>query len=444
MKKTSICVLLALGLVMAATGCGNTTANKATGQTNPETEKQSIEQKETSGQAESAEPVTFTWMHHLQEEGKQEWVNWLVESYQEANPNIKVNVELLPSDQYNTMLKTKIASGDAPMIFDLGNQLFTEFVDSGYCADVTDMEGMDNYDKTTVERSSVDGKVYGVCFDKNAYCTFYNKDVFEKYGLEVPSTVTELQEVCKVLLENGVTPIAAPFSELWCLRYYDMVLTDVQCCRDNIDWFTQKMSMEIPFSEDQEFKDCAEWFYSLKPYWGDDPFGTSWNDAMNMVATGKAAMTVNGSWAVDGIMSLNPDVNLGAFAWPTSDEESGSVMVVKPGSSYCVYNNTEDPEVLAAAKDFFTYLCSKESAEYFAEHAHGLVGCQIDNTSDITALNEINAYQGDSLYVEPNMEVFTTEAQNTVFETLQAYAMINSFDVDAFCAELDKKFAALQ
>ena len=256
--------------------------------------------------------------------------------------------------------------------------------------------------------------------------------------------MTELQEVCKVLLENGVTPIAAPFSELWCLRYYDMVLTDVQCCRDNIDWFTQKMSMEIPFSEDQEFKDCAEWFYSLKPYWGDDPFGTSWNDAMNMVATGKAAMTVNGSWAVDGIMSLNPDVNLGAFAWPTSDEESGSVMVVKPGSSYCVYNNTEDPEVLAAAKDFFTYLCSKESAEYFAEHAHGLVGCQIDNTSDITALNEINAYQGDSLYVEPNMEVFTTEAQNTVFETLQAYAMKNSFDVDAFCAELDKKFAALQ
>ena len=104
MKKTSICVLLALGLVMAATGCGNTTANKATGQTNPETEKQSIEQKETSGQAESAEPVTFTWMHHLQEEGKQEWVNWLVESYQEANPNIKVNVELLPSDQYNTCL----------------------------------------------------------------------------------------------------------------------------------------------------------------------------------------------------------------------------------------------------------------------------------------------------------------------------------------------------
>lgn len=394
--------------------------------------------------AAPAKQVQFTWLHHLQEKGKQAWINTLVDNYQKKNPNVKINVELLPSDQYNTMLKTRIASGDAPMIFDLGNQLFSEFVAAGYCADVTKMKGMENYDQATIAQSKVGDKVYGVCIDKNAYCVFYNKDIFKKYGLKVPKTTTELTAVCKVLQKNGVQPIAAPFAELWCLRYYDMVLTDVQCCMNNDKWFSEKMSQAVPFSQDKAFKDCAEIFYSYKPYWGKDPFGTKWNDAMAMVATGKAAMTLNGSWAIDGIMGINPDVKLGAFAFPTSDKASGAVMVVKPGSSYCVYNNTKDSDVQAAANDFFAYMCSKESAEYFAKLAHGLTGAKIDSKVDIEALNDINSYKGKDLYVQSNLVVFTPEYQNAVFETLTFYGMKDSFDVNALCKDLDDKFKQIR
>lgn len=398
----------------------------------------------TAAFAESKKNVQFTWMHHLQEKGKQAWVKALVDDYEKEHPNVKINIELLPSDQYNTMLKTRIAAGDAPMIFDLGNQLFQEFVNAGYCADVTNMKGMENYDKATIDQSRVGSKVYGVCIDKNAYCMFYNKDIFKKYGLSVPKTNAELMKVCQVLQSHGIVPLAAPFAELWCLRYYDMVLTDVQCCRDNANWFADKMSQKVPFSSDQAFKDCANIFYGYKPYWGKDPFGTKWNDAMNMVAAGKAAMTLNGSWAIDGIMAINPQINLGAFALPTSNSASGAVMVVKPGSSYCVYNNTKQPEVMAAAMDFFRYMSSKKSAEYFAKYAHGLTGCKIDSKVDITALNDINSYKGKSLYVQSNLVVFTPEYQNALFETLTAYAMKDSFDVNAFCKELDATYKQIQ
>jgi ABC-type glycerol-3-phosphate transport system substrate-binding protein len=165
---------------------------------------------------------------------------------------------------------------------------------------------------------------------------------------------------------------------------------------------------------------------------------------MNMVATGKAAMTLNGSWAIDGIMSINPSVRLGSFAFPTSNNPAGAIMVVKPGSSYCVYNNTKDPDVMAAAKDFFSYMCSKESAEIFAKAAHGLTGAKIDSKTDIEGLNDINAYQGKDLYVQSNLVVFTPEYQNTLFETLTQYGMKDSFDVDAFCKELDTKYKALK
>ncbi len=161
------------------------------------------------------------------------------------------------------------------------------------------------------------------------------------------------------------------------------------------------------------------------------------------VATGKAAMTLNGSWAIDGILSINPDAKIGAFAFPTSDDPSGAVMVVKPGSSYCVYNNTKNKAVMDAAYDFFAYMSSKESAEIFAKSAHGLTGAKIDGKTDIEGLNDINSYEGNKLYVQSNLVVFTPEYQNTLFETLTQYAMKDSFDVNAFCKELDVKFKAL-
>ena len=51
------------------------------------------------------------------------------------------------------------------------------------------------------------------------------------------------------------------------------------------------------------------------------------------LATGEVAMTVNdGSYTIAGVTSINPDARIGAFAFPTSEDPSGAVVVMKPGS----------------------------------------------------------------------------------------------------------------
>ena len=116
-------------------------------------------------------------------------------------------------------------------------------------------------------------------------------------------------------------------------------------------------------------------------------------------------------------------------------------MELKPGNSFCVYNS-QDADMLAVAKDFFQFMCSQESAEYYAVNAHGITGCNID-IETLDALNDITAYEGDQLYVMSGVNGFTSEYQDIVFETLQSHAINGSFDVDAYCADLDKQFASL-
>ena len=93
--------------------------------------------------AMAEEQVTMTWLHHFLEEPLQKWVEGRVAAFEEAHPNVKINIELVNTDVYLNTLKMKIAADDAPMIFDLDNNTYLqEFVaaDHVYCVD-----GMDYY-----------------------------------------------------------------------------------------------------------------------------------------------------------------------------------------------------------------------------------------------------------------------------------------------------------
>lgn len=420
MKKRIMSLLLGFGLA-ATTLCGSFSVQAAEG-----TDKE----------------IKFTWLHHLQEDGKKAWVQYCADTYMEAHPNVTIDIEMQNTDNYMTVLKTKIASGDAPMIFDLEPTQLTEFQKAGHLAELSDTEGLENYSSDLLAEGQREGGQYGVPLDANSFNALYNKDIFNELGLEVPTTLSEFEAVCETLLENGITPIATGFSEQWVIRRYSDIYVDVACVSDNPNWFVDKMNLTSSFADDQNFKDAISMFMSYKKYWDSDPFGTKQADALNEVASGKAAIIINGTWTIDGLLAINPDLNIGAFALPTSEEASGAIMEMKPGNSFCVYNS-EDEELLAAAKNFFTFMCSKDSAEYYALNAHSIPGSSID-VETIEPLKDILSYEGEQVYMMSGVTLFSGEYQNIYLETLQKYAMEDEFDVDALCEELDNAFVNLQ
>ena len=67
-----------------------------------------------------------------------------------------------------------------------------------------------------LEQGTYNGKVYGLPVLNVAISgIYYNKDMFEQYDLEVPTTVSELEKVCDTLVENGITPFALANASKW-------------------------------------------------------------------------------------------------------------------------------------------------------------------------------------------------------------------------------------
>lgn len=388
------------------------------------------------------EKVTFTWLHHFQEEGMQGWVNEIIKNFTEKHPNVTIDVEIVGADRYNQLLQTKIASDDAPMIFDLsGRTTLADFASAGHLADLTGDPCLPGITPYLLEHGALDGKQYGVPLDACGYGPHYDKDLFDRLGIEVPTTLTEMYAACEKIAAEGITPFASAFAEQWCLQIAVDVFLYPLCVKDNPNWYTDKMSLLSTFAGDENFKKAAELFYSFKPYWGDDPVGTTWDDAQNMLANGDAAMLVNGSWTIDGVAYKNPERNVRVFGFPYTDNAEDTLMVINPGSTLCLYNS-QDAKKLEVAREFFNYVFSKESGDYYATLAMRITSVDGVDFSFSAPLTDILSYE--KTFSTAGMNLFSSEYNKILYEEMTNFAMGDTGDVDALCATLDAAFASVQ
>ena len=138
--------------------------------------------------------------------------NWVLDSEKElaakfeAETGIHVDYQIIPADQYFTVLQTKLESGgDGIDIFggqsgktDIQLQLGVE----KNAVPVTDEEWVQRMDPLTREQISLGDTVYGqTIWDTvgGSWVVVYNKSIFEANGIAVPSSYDELAAACSTL-----------------------------------------------------------------------------------------------------------------------------------------------------------------------------------------------------------------------------------------------------
>lgn len=80
----------------------------------------------------------------------------------------------------------------------------------GALMDLSELDCAKNLRDVVKTANTVDGKLVGIPQEVVAYGLFINKDLFDKYQLQLPETPEDFLECCRVFKENGIeTPIGA-------------------------------------------------------------------------------------------------------------------------------------------------------------------------------------------------------------------------------------------
>lgn len=165
------------------------------------------------GGAESAD--IRVWLNGT--DTPQEARDWLKTTFEEDNPGSTLTIEQQEWDGLVEKLTTALSSeSETPDVVEIGNTQAPTFTSAGAFAPLTDELddlGGDDLLPGFVEGATVDGETYAVPYYAGSKYIFYRKDLFEKAGLEVPTTLDEFVDAAVALKKDNPKP--ANFSGFW-------------------------------------------------------------------------------------------------------------------------------------------------------------------------------------------------------------------------------------
>ena len=123
-----------------------------------------------------------------------------VKKFEEANPGIKLNLEVVSWNDIYTVVSTRISNNNAPDILNIDT--FADYANEGLLLPVSDYcpeELFGDFFPSFIEQSVIDGVCWAVPDLASARALYYNADILEEAGVEVPTTWAELEDVCQAI-----------------------------------------------------------------------------------------------------------------------------------------------------------------------------------------------------------------------------------------------------
>ena len=161
--------------------------------------------------AEDGEKTTITFWHYMSEDKEGKYVNEAVDEFNNSQDEIYVEVQYLPRDELMKQYTIGVVSGELPDVGMVDNPDHNSYAAMGVFEDVTDLynstEDM-NFLEGSIGSCYYEDKLYGLPWGNNCLGLFYNEDLLEAAGVEVPTTWSELEAACEKLTTDGVKGLA--------------------------------------------------------------------------------------------------------------------------------------------------------------------------------------------------------------------------------------------
>ncbi|MBX3062675.1 MAG: carbohydrate ABC transporter substrate-binding protein [Anaerolineae bacterium] len=300
-------------------------------------------------------------------EGEQE----LAQKFEEQT-GIHIDYQIVPADQYFSVLKTKLNSGEAPDIF--GGQsgvtdLTIQYDVEKNAVDLSDAAWAKLEDPLVAAQSTVNGKLYGLTLWDiygTTWVISYNKAIFEKYGLTEPKSYADFKALCQKLLDAGVQPIYEPISDGWHHvlwfpengpRYEQATPGLAEELNANKATFADNATMLTALEQLKEVYDSG--------FMGQNALSDAYADRTKALATGNVAMILANLTFPQQVETDYPEVkadSFGQFVIPLADNQ---LLNINPaGPTMFIYSGSAHVD---AAKQYFDFLTQPENLQFLLD-----------------------------------------------------------------------------
>jgi raffinose/stachyose/melibiose transport system substrate-binding protein len=370
MKKIVSLALVAAMIMMLLAAC----SSKGNESENQQAQNSQKNQQSNDGKASEDEEITLSIAMHVANVQEQEPYMWgIIQKFQEKYPHIKIDLQGAETPEHVKKMKMMAQSESLPDIFWMLPAPAKEMNEAGLLLDLTDFlksnsEIASSIDPKMIEGYRQEGKQFGLPYQALVTGLWYNKALFDKYGVKVPETYDELLAATKVFKENNVVTIAKGAKDTFSTWAFLGMLTRYGFF-DKVDGITAG-------TEKFNNPDFLKFFQKIDELRVNGAFPEnvstlSYFQAVEMFIAGKAAMLDAGVWETKRIGESPIAANVG-FSWgPTFSDGVGNqkiAMAVAAAPLVASAKVKEDAAKLDAVNKFFGFFYSQEGAAVMAEN----------------------------------------------------------------------------
>lgn len=387
MKKAVSTVLTAAMVAGMMTGCGSAGGSTDT--------------QEAAGNSAGDDQVVIDVFQNKNEIS--DALQAAIDTYEEKNPNVKINLETVGGSDYASSLKAKMLGNDPVEIFTLGGPddiaSYQEYLEP-----LTDQDWVSHVTAGGVDNVTVDGEVYGLPLAIEGYGLIYNKKIFEAAGIDA-STLTTYDAIDKAFADLQKQIDEGKLAEEF------PVLEAVEEYAAKESWIVGLHTNNVALS--QEFKSAANAFNSktvaytygdqLKDLIDLETKYTSSKDNLSLLnsvdysaqvggglAIERVAVVQQGNWISSEVSNVSEDVldNLGILPIPLKGVVEDSI-AVGVSNYWCVNSKSSDAEK-KAAKDFLNWLYQSDEGKEIVVNNLGFIPA-FDNYDNVSISDPLSA-----------------------------------------------------
>lgn len=275
--------------------------------------------------------------------------------WNEENEDRQIDVEAIENDSYKGQIRTAVGSGDAPtLIMSWTGGALLEYVEEERVIPLTEhteeLEG--RIHESVWQNGVVDEDVYAVPLnDVQPVVMYYNQEVFDSVGLDVPETWDDVDESIDVFTDNDITPFSLAGGSVWPALMWLQYLTDRHGGEDVFNSVVEgdegawdQESILYALETIQELTDNGGFDENVNAVTADQ------NEDAQLLADGEAAMLLQGSWVYATVHMDFPEFaesgNFGVTSFPTLEEGTGdpSNIVGNPANFWSVSADASEDE----------------------------------------------------------------------------------------------------